>query len=54
MTAALAPVGQIRVLGELWEARSSSELPAGTRSASSRVDGLMLDVEPVDPSPNGD
>ena len=23
----LAPVGQIRVLGELWEARSSPELP---------------------------
>ncbi len=27
VTAPLAPVGQIRVLGELWQARSSSELP---------------------------
>ena len=27
VTTPLAPVGQIRVLGELWEARSSSELP---------------------------
>ena len=53
VTAALAPVGQIRVLGELWEARSSSELPGGRRSASSRVDGLTLDVEPVDSAPDG-
>jgi membrane-bound serine protease (ClpP class) len=47
----LAPVGQIRVLGELWEARSSSELPAGTIVRVLALNGLTLDVEPVDPSP---
>ena len=31
VTEPLAPSGQIRVLGELWEARSSSELPRGSR-----------------------
>jgi membrane-bound serine protease (ClpP class) len=46
----LAPVGQIRVLGELWEARSSSELPAGTAVRVVAMDGLTLDVEPVEPS----
>ena len=50
MTKPLAPVGQIRVLGELWEARSSSELPGGTTVRVVALDGLMLDVEPVDPS----
>ena len=47
----LAPVGQIRILGELWEARSSSELPAGTIVRVLALNGLTLDVEPVDPSP---
>jgi membrane-bound serine protease (ClpP class) len=42
----LAPVGQIRVLGELWEARASSELPRGTRVRVVAVDGLTLEVEP--------
>lgn len=50
----LAPVGQIHVLGEHWEARSSSELPAGTTVRVVALDGLTLDVEPVEPSPNGD
>ena len=53
VTAPLAPVGQIRVLGELWEARSSSELPERTIVRVVAIDGLTLDVEPVDPSPNG-
>ena len=44
----LAPSGQVRVLGELWEARSSSELPPGTRVRVVAVDGLMLEVEAVD------
>jgi len=50
VTAPLAPVGQIRVLGEHWEARSSSELPAGTIVRVLALNGLTLDVEPVDPS----
>ena len=52
VTAPLAPVGQIRVLGELWEARSSSELPGGTIVRVVAMDGLTLDVEPVEPSPD--
>ena len=44
----LAPVGQIRVRGEVWEARSSSDLPPGTRVRVIAVNGLTLEVEPVD------
>ena len=44
----LAPSGQVRVLGEIWEARSSSELPPGSRVRVVAVDGLILEVEPVD------
>lgn len=47
-TERLAPSGQIRVLGELWEARSSSELPAGSRVRVVAVHGLTLEVEAVD------
>jgi membrane-bound serine protease (ClpP class) len=41
----LMPVGQIRVLGELWQARSGAELPRGTPVRVLHVDGLMLEVE---------
>jgi membrane-bound serine protease (ClpP class) len=51
VTAALAPVGQVRVLGELWQARAGSELPRGTPVRVVGVDGLMLDVEPADSAP---
>jgi membrane protein implicated in regulation of membrane protease activity len=44
----LAPVGQIRVQGEVWEAHSSSELSPGTRVRVIAVNGLTLEVEPVD------
>ncbi len=44
----LAPVGQIRVLGELWQARSSTELPLGARVRVVAVDELTLEVEPAD------
>ena len=44
----LAPVGQIRVRGEVWEAHSSSELSPGTRVRVVAVNGLTLEVEPVD------
>ena len=53
VTAALAPVGQIRVLGELWQARASSDLAPGTSVRVVAVDGLMLDVEPVGSAPGG-
>jgi membrane-bound serine protease (ClpP class) len=43
----LAPSGHIRVLGELWEARSSSELPPGSSVRVVAVHGLILEVEAV-------
>jgi membrane-bound serine protease (ClpP class) len=43
----LAPAGQIRVHGELWEARSNRTLPSGTAVRVVAVHGLVLDVEPV-------
>ena len=49
----LAPVGQIRVLGELWEARASSDVPPGTSVRVVGMDGLTLKVEPVDSAPGG-
>ena len=44
----LAPSGYVRVVGELWEARSSSELPPGSRVRVVAVHGLVLEVEPLD------
>jgi membrane-bound serine protease (ClpP class) len=46
VTAPLAPVGQVRVRGELWEARSSQPVPAGAGVRVVAVHGLLLDVEP--------
>jgi membrane-bound serine protease (ClpP class) len=51
VTERLSPSGQIRVLGELWQARSSSELPPGSRVRVVAVHGLMLEVEPVADAP---
>ena len=48
VTEALAPVGQVRVLGELWEARAAVALPSGARVRVVALDGLTLDVEPLD------
>ena len=47
-TERLAPSGQIRVLGELWQARSSSELPPGSRVRVVALDGLTVEVEAAD------
>jgi membrane-bound serine protease (ClpP class) len=47
-TERLAPSGQVRVLGELWEARSSAALPPGSRVRVVAVDGLTLEVEAVE------
>lgn len=44
----LAPSGQVRVLGELWEAHSAAELPPGSRVRVTAVEGLVLEVEAVD------
>jgi membrane-bound serine protease (ClpP class) len=44
VTERLAPSGQIRVLGELWQAWSSTELPPGSRVRVVAVDGLTVEV----------
>jgi membrane-bound serine protease (ClpP class) len=44
VTRALDPAGQVRVLGELWEARSATPLSEGTPVRVSAVRGLVLEV----------
>jgi membrane-bound serine protease (ClpP class) len=44
---ALSPRGKIFVHGELWDAISSSDLPAGQAVVVRRIDGLLLQVEPL-------
>jgi membrane-bound serine protease (ClpP class) len=44
---ALAPQGKVFVHGELWDAISSVNLPAGERVVVRSVDGLELQVEPA-------
>ncbi|HEY1271712.1 MAG TPA: nodulation protein NfeD [Terriglobales bacterium] len=43
----LAPAGKVFVHGELWDAISSSPVPAGSRIVVRQVDGLRLQVDPV-------
>lgn len=45
---ALAPVGQIMLRGELWQARSNVPVAAGDRVRVQSRDGLLLTVERVD------
>jgi membrane protein implicated in regulation of membrane protease activity len=44
----LAPSGQVRVLGEIWQANSSSDLPRGAHVRVVAVNDLTLEVEAVD------
>jgi membrane-bound serine protease (ClpP class) len=43
----LSPRGKIFVHGELWDAVSSSDVSAGQSVVVRRVDGLLLEVEPL-------
>ena len=43
----LSPTGKVFVHGELWDAVSSCELPAGQSVVVRGVDGLLLQVEPL-------
>jgi membrane-bound serine protease (ClpP class) len=43
----LSPRGKVFVHGELWDANSSCEVLAGQSVVVNRVDGLLLQVEPV-------
>ena len=44
---ALTPQGKVFVHGELWDAMASSPLPIGQLVVVRKVDGLMLEVDPV-------
>jgi membrane-bound serine protease (ClpP class) len=44
---ALSPRGKIFVHGELWDATSSSQIEAGQSVVVRRLDGLLLQVEPI-------
>ena len=50
-TGVVATPTQVRVAGELWEARSDSPLRVGDDVEVTRVDGLKLDVTPRSPAP---
>jgi membrane-bound serine protease (ClpP class) len=44
---ALAPAGKVFVHGEIWDAVSSSPIPAGSKVVVQKVEGLQLEVAPV-------
>ena len=43
---ALTPRGQVKVDGEVWEARSDYHFAPGEEVVVAAVDGLVLDVQP--------
>jgi membrane-bound serine protease (ClpP class) len=47
---ALAPKGQVKVGGTIWEARAAGGARAGDEVVVTRVDGLMLEVEKAEAS----
>jgi membrane-bound serine protease (ClpP class) len=51
VTQACEPLGQARVLGELWQVRSGSPLPRGAAVRVVALNGLTLDVEAADKTP---
>jgi membrane-bound serine protease (ClpP class) len=44
---ALSPAGKVFIHGELWDAVSTANVPAGENVIVRRVDGLTLRVEPI-------
>ena len=44
---ALTPHGQVKLDGEVWEARGPAGVLPGEEVVVTAVDGLVLDVEPV-------
>jgi membrane protein implicated in regulation of membrane protease activity len=47
----LAPGGQVRVAGEIWNARSEVAIDPGSPVSVSGIDGLTLTVVPAPPQP---
>ncbi|HEX6725482.1 MAG TPA: NfeD family protein [Gaiella sp.] len=45
---ALSPRGQVRLDGEIWEARADAEVAPGGEVVVTAVDGLVLEVEPAE------
>jgi membrane-bound serine protease (ClpP class) len=45
--AALSPRGKIFVHGEIWDAVSFSDVPVGQTVVVRKIDGLLLQVEPI-------
>lgn len=43
-----APLGRVRLHGELWNARARESIPAGETVRITAVDGLTFEVEPGD------
>src|SRR5215208_5902774 len=43
---AASPMGQVRVEGEIWSARSAEPIDPGAPVMVSGLDGLVLDVKP--------
>ena len=41
--------GQVRLAGEIWQARASVPVESGASVVVRAVDGLVLDVEPAQP-----
>jgi membrane-bound serine protease (ClpP class) len=48
---ALSPQGKVFVHGELWDAIASSALPVGQLVVVRRLDGLILEVDPLGATP---
>ena len=48
---ALSPQGKVFVHGELWDAIASSPMPAGQLVVVRRIDGLILEVDPLAATP---
>jgi len=48
----LAPLGKVFVHGEIWDAVSSSPIPAGSKVVVQKVEGLQLEVAAVN-TPDG-
>ncbi len=45
---ALSPRGQVRLDGEIWEARATGDVAPGDEVVVTGRDGLVLEVEPVE------
>jgi membrane-bound serine protease (ClpP class) len=45
---ALSPRGQVRIDGEIWEARADADVPPGVEVIVTALDGLVVEVEAVE------